>query len=151
MAIPRAAAVFAAKFRHHSGEAARCLAPLLVCGCRRRNAFVVRQSSIGRVGLEPSAQNVMRKPRIGIALLAAVLLAAAAAYVVPRAAEAVSDLDDPARIASRALDDAFDAVTAQREIEAALAAQDVELAQSIIDLAHARHVTIDPALAEKVA
>ncbi len=99
----------------------------------------------------PSAQNVMRKPRIGIALLAAVLLAAAAAYVVPRAAEAVSDLDDPARVASRALDDAFDAVTAQREIEAALAAQDVELAQSIIDLAHARHVTIDPALAEKVA
>src|SRR5262249_18517415 len=69
---------------------------------------------------------------------------------VPRAADAVALLDDPARIASRALDDTFDAVTAQHEIEAALAAQDVELAQSVIDLARARQVTIDPALAEKV-
>jgi hypothetical protein len=101
--------------------------------------------------LEPSTQNIMRKPRIGIALLAAVLLAAAAIYAVPRAADAVAVLDDPGRIASRALDDTFNALTAQREIEAALATQDVELAQSIIDLARARHVTIDPALAEKVA
>jgi len=104
-----------------------------------------------RVALEPSTQNIMRKPRIGIALLAAVLLAAAAIYAVPRAADAVAVLDDPGRIASRALDDTFNALTAQREIEAALATQDVELAQSIIDLARARHVTIDPALAEKVA
>ena len=87
---------------------------------------------------------------MGIALIAAVLLAAAAIYAVPRAADAVALLDDPARIASRALDDTFDAVTAQHEIEAALAAQDVELAQSVIDLARARQVTIDPALAEKV-
>jgi hypothetical protein len=93
----------------------------------------------------------MRTPRIGIALLAAALLAAAAVYAVPRAVDAVSNVDDPARIASRALDAAFDAATAQREIEAALAAQDVELAQSMVDLARARHVTIDSALAEKVA
>src|SRR4029079_4246498 len=55
------------------------------------------------------------------------------------------------RIADRALDGAFDAATAQREIEAAFAAEDVELAQSGIDLARARHLTIEPALAEKVA
>ena len=53
-----------------------------------------------RVGLEKAKQNVLRKSRIGIALLAAVLFAAAAAYAVPRAADAVSGLDDPARIAA---------------------------------------------------
>jgi hypothetical protein len=93
----------------------------------------------------------MCKPRIGTALLAAALLATAAAYAVPRAADAVSGLDDPARIASRALDDMFDAPTAQREIETALATQDVELAQSVVDLAQARNVTVDAALVEKVA
>lgn len=101
--------------------------------------------------MEPSTQNVMRKPRVGVALLAAALLAATAVCAVPRAVDAVSGLDDPARIADRALDGAFDAATAQREIEAAFAAEDVELAQSVIDLARARHLTIEPALAEKVA
>src|SRR4249920_3488407 len=100
-----------------------------------------RRADDGRDELEPSKQNGLRTPRIGTALLAAVLLAAAAAYTVPRTADAVSGLDDPARIAGRALDGTFDAVIAQREIEAALAAQDSELAQSVID----------PALAEKVA
>jgi hypothetical protein len=93
----------------------------------------------------------MRKPRIGITLLAAALFAAAATYAVPRAADTISGLDDPARVASGALDGAFDAMTARREIEAALAAQDPELAQSFIDLAGARQVAIDPALTVKVA
>src|SRR6478735_7816320 len=93
----------------------------------------------------------MRKPRIGITLLATVLFAAVAVYAIPRAADALSGLDDPVRIASRALDGTFDAAAAQREIEAALAAEDVELAQSVIDLARARHVTIDLVLVGKVA
>ena len=101
--------------------------------------------------MEKAKQNVLRKSRIGIALLAAVLFAAAATYAVPRAADAVSGLDDPVRVASGALDGAFDAMTARREIEAALTAQDAELAQSFIDLASVRHVAIDHALAEKVA
>ena len=117
----------------------------LCCPAERRRA------DDGRDELEPSKQNGLRTPRIGTALLAAVLLAAAAAYTVPRTADAVSGLDDPARIAGRALDGTFDAVKAQREIEAALAAQDSELAQSVIDLARVRHITINPALAEKVA
>jgi hypothetical protein len=104
-----------------------------------------------RVALEPSTQKVIRKPGVGTALLVAALLAAAAIYAVPRAVDAVSGLDDPARIASRALDETFDATTVQREIDAALAAQDVELAQSIVDLAHARNVAIDSVLVEKVA
>jgi hypothetical protein len=93
----------------------------------------------------------MRNPRVGIALLATVLLAAAAVYAVPRAADAVSVLDDPSLAANRALDGTFDAATAQREIEAALAAQDVELAQSVVDLARARKVAIAPELPDKVA
>ena len=101
--------------------------------------------------MEPATQNVMRKPRIGITLLATVLFAAVAVYAIPRAADALSGLDDPVRIASRALDGTFDAAAAQREIEAALAAEDVELAQSVIDLARARHVTIDLVLVGKVA
>jgi hypothetical protein len=93
----------------------------------------------------------MREPRVGIALLAAIVLAAAAVYFIPSAADVVSGLDDPARVAGRALDGKFDAVTAQREIETSLTAQDVELAQSVIDLARTRNVRIAPALAEKVA
>jgi len=78
------------------------------------------------------------------------VLAAAAAYVVPRAADALDGLDDPARIANHALDDKFNAAVAQREIEAALAANDADLAQSFIDLAAGRHVALDPALVERV-
>ncbi len=117
----------------------------------KRLGCAAEQRRDGRDDLEPSIYNVMRKPRVGIVLLAAAMLAAAAAYAIPRAADAVSGLDDPARVASRALDDTFNTAVARREIESALAARDYELAQSFVDLAAARHVTIDPALAEQVA
>lgn len=100
--------------------------------------------------MEPSQQSAPRVPRIGPALVAVAVLAAAAAYVVPRAADALDGLDDPARIANHALDDKFDAAVAQREIEAALAANDADLAQSFVDLAAGRRVALDPALMEKV-
>jgi hypothetical protein len=100
--------------------------------------------------LEPLQQSATRVPRIGPALVAVAVLAAAAAYVVPRAADALDGLDDPARIANHALDDKFNAAVAQREIEAALAANDADLAQSFIDLAAGRRVALDPALVEKV-
>jgi hypothetical protein len=102
------------------------------------------------VDLEPK-QSVLRDPRIGVAVLAACLSAAVALYAVPRAADAVSVLDDPVRVAGRALDGTFDAAAARREIEFALATDDVELAQSFVELARARDVAIDPALVEKVA
>jgi hypothetical protein len=92
----------------------------------------------------------MRAPRIGPALAAVLLLALAAVYAVPRAIDAFYGLDDPSRVASRALDDTFDAAVAGREIEAALAANDADLAQSFADLAATRNVTIDPVLQEKV-
>jgi len=123
------------------------MSPLKRLGCPAKQ----RQADDGRDELEPSKQNGPRPPRIGTALLAAVLLAAAAAYTVPRAADAVSDLDDPAGIVRQALDGVFDEGAAQREIEAALAAEDVEVGQSVVDLGRARAVKIDPALTEKVA
>ena len=59
-------------------------------------------------------------------------------------------LDDLVRIADYALDGRFDAAVAKREIEAALAARDADLAHSFVDLAVDRHVAIDPAQVQKV-
>lgn len=95
----------------------------------------------------------MRRTRIAPVLLVAAALAGAAWYVVPRGLEARSLLaieDDPVQLADRALDRSFNAELAQREIEAALAAKDADLAKSFTDLAADRHVALDPALTEKV-
>src|SRR5690348_16066900 len=92
--------------------------------------FADRDSNIRNREVKLSPQSIASVPRIGPALVAVVLLAAAAAYVVPRAAEALDGLDDPGRIANRALVDRFDAAVVQREIETALAANDADLAQS---------------------
>ena len=59
----------------------------------------------------------MRRRAIGPMLLAAVFLAVAAAYIVPRGIEARATLAaeaDPARIAERALDEKFNAALAQK-------------------------------------
>jgi hypothetical protein len=102
--------------------------------------------------LEPLQQRMARIPRAGPALfaLAAVALALVSAYAVPRAVTALGGLNDPARIADHVLDGRFNASVAQREIEAALAAHDAELAQSFVDLAADRRVAIDPAQLQKV-
>jgi hypothetical protein len=108
------------------------------------------RTEIGTQDLELLQESLTRGPRIGLVLAAAALLAVAAAYTVPRAAEAIAGLDDPAWIANHALDDKFDAAVAQREIENALAAHDADLAQSFVDLAVNRHVPLDPSLVDKV-
>ena len=102
---------------------------------------------------EVQEEMVTRRTRLGPALLAAALLAAAAGYVVPRGLDAQALLsieNDPVEIAQRALDDSFNAGVAQREIEAALAVKDADLAKSFVDLADARHVALDLTLTEKV-
>jgi hypothetical protein len=98
----------------------------------------------------PDGDSPVERWRLAPALLAALLLAAAAGYALTRAQDAVAVADDPARIAARALDDKFNAAVAEREIAAALAANDSDLAQSFVDLAAARHVALDPATAAKV-
>jgi len=98
-------------------------------------------------------ETAMRRPAIGPVLLIAAMLAAAAAYIVPRGLDARAALtvaDDPARIAERALDEKFNAAVAEKEIEDALANKDADLANSFVELAAARQVALDPALTEKV-
>lgn len=103
--------------------------------------------------IDPLGTIVPRRRRVMPALLAAVMLAGAAGYVVPRGVDANTQLsieDDPSQIAARALDGIFDAALAQREIDAALAAKDADLAQSFVLLAGERQVALDPALTARV-
>ena len=95
----------------------------------------------------------MTSLRVTLAWIAAGLFALAAVVAVPIAMEAETLLaseDDPAAIADRALSTAFDRPLAIREIEAALAANDADLAKSFLELARERGVAVPPALADKV-
>jgi hypothetical protein len=95
----------------------------------------------------------MSGSRIALPLGVAFACAIAALTVVPRGIDAEALLyaqDDPVLLADRQLDRVFNAAVATREIEAALAAGDADLATSFLDLARDRHLTVDPALAAKV-
>jgi hypothetical protein len=90
------------------------------------------------------------KIRLGVAI--ALGLAVAALWVLPRAIDAGRTLaaqDDPVKLSDLALDRGFDASVAEREIRAALDGNDPELAQSFVELARDRGVTVDPALVAK--
>jgi hypothetical protein len=65
------------------------------------------------------------------------------------AARTIAAADDPARLADLALDKSFDAAVATREIGEALAAGDVDLARSFVDLAAERGVSVSSALIAK--
>jgi hypothetical protein len=87
------------------------------------------------------------------AVLAAALFALAAGFFVrggialqARTAAA----DDPVAISDQALSQAFNRDVAEREINAAVAAGDIDLAQSFVALAAERNVPVDAALAGKV-
>jgi hypothetical protein len=93
-------------------------------------------------------------PRLNavLTLALAVGLALGAAWTLPRGIDAGRTLaarDDPARITDLKLERSLDAAVADKEIRAALAAGDPELAQSFIQLARERAVAIDPVLAAK--
>lgn len=106
-------------------------------------------------GLAPKKvrQQLRRELRLAPILLVAVLLAAAGAYVLPRGFEAghlFAIEDDPEAIAERALAMSFNTDLANREIEAALAAKDSDLAKSFVDLAADRQVALAPGLVDRV-
>jgi len=88
------------------------------------------------------------------ALGGAVLFAGAACALVRGGIDAQAHLAavaaDPVQISDRALGQAFNRDIAEREIRAALAAGDVDLAQSFVALAADRSVAVDPALAGEV-
>jgi hypothetical protein len=82
------------------------------------------------------------------------MFAMAALVCVPIALEAgwlLMRADDPVAISDRALSHSFDRSVAVREIEAALAAYDADLANSFVGLAHDRDVALPQALEAQVA
>ncbi|MDI3468156.1 MAG: hypothetical protein OJF62_000219 [Pseudolabrys sp.] len=94
-----------------------------------------------------------RRARLMPALIVLAAIACAAAYMMPRGLEAqhlLSIEDDPVRIADRAVAQKLDAAAAAREINAALAADDSDLAKSFVDLARSRTIALDPAQVAKV-
>ena len=91
--------------------------------------------------------------RIALLLVAAAALAIIAWMAVPRAIEAADLLagqDDPVELADRKVAGLLDAGVAEREIAAALAAEDADLAQSFLDLAREHRVPVPHDLAERV-
>jgi len=95
----------------------------------------------------------MTGARIAVPLCLALALGAAALVVLPRAFEAGSLLAaaaDPLALADHAVARSFNAEVAAREIDAALAAGDADLAESFLELARERDVPVDPALADQV-
>ncbi len=96
----------------------------------------------------------MRNGLTALVFGAALALAGAALWSLPRGIEAakiVAAADDPPALADLMLAKRFDGPLAAQEIEAALAAGDGELAQSLVELAEERGVAIDPAQAARVA
>lgn len=95
----------------------------------------------------------MTGARIAVPLGLAVALSIAILAVAPRGFEAQSLLaaqDDPAALADHAVARSFDAAVAAREINAALGANDADLANSFLDLARDRNIAVDAALASRV-
>jgi hypothetical protein len=91
--------------------------------------------------------------RIPLLLITAVVLAAVAWILVPRAIAAaglLADQDDPVELADRRVTARLTAAVAADEIESALAANDADLAQSFIDLAKENRIPLEPALAARV-
>ncbi|HEX2215417.1 MAG TPA: hypothetical protein VHG27_01785 [Xanthobacteraceae bacterium] len=88
-----------------------------------------------------------------LTLALAILLVLGAGTLVPRgidAARLIAAAEDPEKLAELGLDRRFRADVAVREIEAALAARDPELAQSFLALADERSLPVDPRLRERV-
>jgi hypothetical protein len=95
----------------------------------------------------------MTGARIAVPLGLAVAFAIAALAVLPRAFEAqglLSIADDPAALSDRAVAQSFNAEVAAREITAALEANDVDLAQSFLELARDKQIPIEPELAARI-
>jgi len=83
------------------------------------------------------------------ALILCAFFALAAAFFLRggvAAYERLAAADDPAAVADHALAATFDRDRAEREIRSALAAGDLDLAQSFVALAAERNVVVDPAL-----
>jgi hypothetical protein len=95
----------------------------------------------------------MSGPRLAVPLGLALALAIGGLALAPRAFEAQRLLfaqDDPAELADHAVARSLTPAATEREINAALAANDPDLAKSFLELARDHEVQVDPALSEKV-
>ena len=114
--------------------------------------MVIRPDDSIAHGLPAGTLHPRRWP-VALTLLTAIGYAVAALVIVPRGIEAESILaleDEPAKIVDYGLDRIVSPDVIRREIEAALAANDADLAKSFVDLAQDRGIVVDPPLAEKV-
>jgi hypothetical protein len=86
--------------------------------------------------------------------MAVLALGAMAAALVPRGYDSgwlLLAQDDPVKLADHAVAERLNPAVAEREIEAALAVGDIDLANSFVDLATERGIAIKPALAARLA
>src|ERR1700722_14561618 len=115
--------------------------PAMYLGMRNSNVVLRALGQIGRQLRQPA-----------FALFCALVLGCAAIPIGWNAFDRAQQFaaDDPVMIADRALDDVLNRSVAEREIHAALAAGDLDLAQSFLDLSADRGVTVDPQLADQV-
>jgi hypothetical protein len=106
------------------------------------------------MSLLPAKPAAMPRKRLAWAVVPALAFGAMAAALVPRGYDAgwlLLAQDDPVKLADHAVTQRLNPAVAEREIEAALAAGDVDLANSFVDLAAERGIAINPALAARVA
>jgi hypothetical protein len=92
--------------------------------------------------------------RISVLLLLFAALGAGAALIVPQAGRALAlrfAAEEPEKLADLRLAQAFDADVAAREIAAALATDDIELAESFLALAEQRGIGLPEDLRAKIA
>jgi hypothetical protein len=96
----------------------------------------------------------MGRASIALWISVTVVMTLIAATLLPREFEAAWLLvtqDEPSMIADRAVEKQLTAAVAAREIEAALAANDVDLANSFVELAQEHRIVLDRELTDKVA
>jgi hypothetical protein len=96
--------------------------------------------------------NYRGRGRVHVPIIAAALTAIAAIAVLPQVYDTgvMATADDPAIIADHLLARAFTRDVADREIRAALAGNDIDLANSFAELARERGVAIDRDLTEQL-
>lgn len=95
----------------------------------------------------------MTSARLVLTVMALLGFAAAGAALAPRGIDAAYLLlhqDDPVALADHVVKTSFDPTVARREIEAALAADDIDLANSFLDLSRAQDIPVEPDLAARV-
>lgn len=106
------------------------------------------------IACEPPAGPLRpRRWPVILTLSTAIACGVAALIAVPRGIEAESILsseNDPVKIADHGLAQVVSPDLIRREIEAALAGGDADLAKSFVDLAEDRGIAVDPPLTEKV-